>query len=344
MTNGYSKRIERNFLLIISLIFVLITFYLVKDIFSVLIASLIISYFLYPLYLFYNSKIENKSVSSILTIFTSIIGFFIPLVLLSYFLILNMVKLVVKYKEYIQNPDVLNSVFATFMERVTNSDVLSTIDFSQFVNKLVLFVLDISANFFSSIIKLAIYFVIAMFISYYVLIYNKEILRALNEYLPLSLRKQNTIINNIAKNIKVLFRGYFLTGIIQTIVALAGYLFFGAPNIFIITFLTMITSLIPYLGTPMIWVPVSIYMIITGNSFGGIGLLIYGTFVINLVDNFVRPYLMSDKDTISPPLVFIGFVGGMFAFGLLGIIIGPIIISITSILLKYLKESFENYE
>ena len=110
--------------------------------------------------------------------------------------------------------------------------------------------------------------------------------------------------------------------------------------ILIITFLTLITSLIPYLGSPLVWVPVSFYMIIIGDTFGGLAILLYGTFVISMIDNFVRPVLMSDKETISPPLVFIGFVGGLFAFGITGIILGPIIISITFIFLKYVKEYY----
>jgi len=103
----------------------------------------------------------------------------------------------------------------------------------------------------------------------------------------------------------------------------------------------LFASLIPYLGTPLIWVPIGLYMIISGNEFGGIGLLIYGSLIISMIDNFLRPILMSAKDTISPPLVFIGFIGGMYSFGIGGIIIGPIIISITSILLRYIKEHFE---
>ena len=105
-------------------------------------------------------------------------------------------------------------------------------------------------------------------------------------------------------------------------------------------FLTFIASLIPYIGTPLIWVPLGLYMIFTGDL-GGYGILIAGTLVISTIDNFIRPILMSDKDTIAPPLVFIGFIGGLFAFGIEGIILGPIIISITSILLRYLKEFYE---
>ena len=139
---------------------------------------------------------------------------------------------------------------------------------------------------------------------------------------------------------KVLFKGYFLTGLIQTFVAAIFYIIFGAPNVLILIFLTFIASLIPYIGTPLIWVPLGLYMIFTGDL-GGYGILIAGTLVISTIDNFIRPILMSDKDTIAPPLVFIGFIGGLFAFGIEGIILGPIIISITSILLRYLKEFYE---
>ena len=84
-------------------------------------------------------------------------------------------------------------------------------------------------------------------------------------------------------------------------------------------------------------------MMFTGNELGGFWLLIYGSLVINLVDNFARPILMSDKDTISPALVFIGFIGGLIAFGISGIILGPLIIATTSILVKYLKEAYESW-
>ena len=204
-----------------------------------------------------------------------------------------------------------------------------------------IYIADFAKNFFSSIPKIIIYFLIMLFITYYILTFNKNILYAINEYIPLSLKKQNEILRNITRNLRVLFRGYFLTGLIQTIIALVGYIMFGAPNILIITCLTLFVSLIPYLGTPLIWVPVSLYMIFIGDQFNGIALLIYGTFIISMIDNFLRPVLMSDKETISPPLVFVGFVGGMFAFGIAGIILGPIIISITIILLRYVKEYYE---
>ncbi len=341
ITRRYSRENEKRFILIISIIFVILTIYLLKDLISILIFSVILAYFLFPIYNFYFQKTQKPRMSSILTILTATICIFLPLLLLSYFLVLSLIKLVVEYKFYIENPDVLNAIITNFMAKFTNSEIFSAVNFSELFNSLVLYILNMAKSFFAAIPGMLLYGFIILFIVYYILVYNREIFLAINEYVPLTIRKQNEIMRNISKNLKVLFRGYFLTAIIQTGVALVGYIIFAVPNLFIITFLTLITALIPYLGTPMVWVPVSFYMIITGNEYNGVGLLLFGAFIISLVDNFVRPILMSDKETISPPLVFLGFIGGMFVFGIQGIILGPIIISITAILLRYLKESYE---
>lgn len=336
----YSKETEKYFILAISTLFLILAFIVIKDIFAIIIISLITAYFLFPVYEFYYKKTENERISALLTLFSGTFVIFFPFVMLMYFLVLNLIKLVLKYKLYIENPDILNSVFIEFFEKFTNSTVLSTVDFSEIFNSLVLYILDFTKDFTSGIPKSLVYFLITLFITYYVLTFNKKLLKNFNDYIPLGFKKQNEILRNITKNLRVLFKGYFLTGIIQTFVALIGYAIFGAPNLLIITFLTLITSLIPYLGSPLVWVPVSFYMIIIGDTFGGLAILLYGTFVISMIDNFVRPVLMSDKETISPPLVFIGFVGGLFAFGITGIILGPIIISITFIFLKYVKEYY----
>lgn len=341
MVSKYSKVSENNFLLVTAILFILLSLYLIKDIFFLIIFSLILSFFLFPVYSFINKRIINKQLSSILTLFSATMAIFIPIILLSYFLILNLIKLVVEYKEYLEDPQVLNESISIFINKFTNSSVLSDINFSNFLSSVVNWILNFSKDFFSSIPISLFNFFIIMFISYYVLIYNKKLLKATNEYLPISFKRQEEIMINLSKNLKVLFGGYFFTALIQTFVAFIGYLIFGTPNLLIITTITLFVSLIPYLGTPLVWVPISLFMIISGNEAGGIGLLIYGTLIITTIDNFMRPILMSSKDTISPPLVFIGFLGGMFAFGILGIILGPIIISITSIFLRYLKETYE---
>lgn len=341
MSRIYTKESEKWFILAISCIFLVLGFIVIKGILGVILVSAIYSYFLFPLYQYYNKKTNNEKLAALLTLCSGTFVVLFPLILIFYFLILNLIKLVLQYQIFIENPDVLNEILIGFFEKFTNSNILSTVNFSELFNTLVLYILNFTKEFTSSIPSGIVYFLISLFISYYILTYNRKLLKSFNNYLPLSYKKQDEILTNITKNLKVLFKGYFLTGVLQTIVALFGYIIFGAPNILIITFLTLIASLIPYLGSPLIWVTISFYMIVIGDTFNGIALLLYGTFIISMIDNFVRPYLMSNKETLSPPMVFIGFVGGIFAFGIIGIIIGPIIISITFIFLKYLVKYFQ---
>lgn len=337
----YSEENEKKFLLIFGLIFLILTFFVIKDIFLVIVFSFILSYFLFPIYSFFYKKIKNESLAAISTVISSVFIIFIPFAAISYFLILSLIKLVVQYKIYLENPAILNKTLETFISHFTNSNILNGINFSTYFNSAVKLITDTAENFFSSIPHSLFNFFILLFITYYILVHNEKLFRAINDYIPLSYNKQEKIFKSLGKNLKVLFKGYFLTGLAQSAVALFGYIIFGVPNLLIVTAITLFTSLIPYLGTPLVWVPISMYMIISGQETSGIGLLIYGTLVISTVDNFFRPYLMSDKDTISSALVFVGFIGGMFTFGISGIIIGPIIIAITSILLMFLKESYE---
>jgi predicted PurR-regulated permease PerM len=337
----YTKESEKWFILALSTLFLILSFIVIKDILGIIMVSAISSYFLFPLYEYYIKKTNNERLSALLTLLSGTFVILIPIILIFYFLVLNLIKLVLQYQIYIENPDILNEILGNFFEKFTNSNILSAVDFSEVFNTLVLYILNFTKDFTSAIPRGILFFLISIFISYYILTYNKKLLKSFNNYLPLSYKKQDEILTNITRNLKVLFRGYFLTGILQTAVAFIGYVIFGAPNLLIVTFLTLITSLIPYLGSPLIWVPISFYLILIGDTFSGVALLLYGTFIISMIDNFVRPYLMSDKDTMSPPMVFIGFVGGMFAFGFGGIILGPIIISINFIFMKYLVKYFQ---
>ncbi len=341
VAKNYTKDTERNFIFSLSIIFVILTVFVLKDILSIIIYATILSYFLYPLHKYFLSKFRSESVSSLATLATATIGLLLPVTLLFFFLVLSLLKLISEYQEYIKNPELLNQILNLNLEKLTNSSILSNFDFSNYLTSIVKFIITYSQDFFSSIPSALFNLFIVLFITYYILVHNKTIFKTANHYLPLSLKKQQEVLKNIEKNLKVLFRGYFLTGLIQTAVALFGYIIFGVENILILTFLTFLTSLIPYIGTPVVWAPLTFYMIVTGDVINGFGLLIFGVLVISMVDNVIRPILMSDKETIAPPLVFIGFIGGMFAFGLEGIILGPIIISITAILLRYLSENLE---
>ncbi len=119
------------------------------------------------------------------------------------------------------------------------------------------------------------------------------------------------------------------TAIAQGTLAGIGYAIAGAPLPLLLALTTMVVSLIPF-GAPMLYVPVSAYLVFFSSQpwYYGVGLLAWGVVFVSTVDNFLRSMLISHATRVSPIIVFIGVVGGVLAFGLLGVFIGPAIIGV----------------
>ena len=123
------------------------------------------------------------------------------------------------------------------------------------------------------------------------------------------------------------------TAIAQGTLAGIGFSLAGAPLPVLLALSTMVLSLLPF-GSPLLYVPVSAYLLFfTGRPwYHGVGLLVWGFGVISTVDNFLRSILISQATQASMVLVFIGVVGGVMAFGLLGVFIGPALMSVAQTL------------
>ena len=332
---------EKKFLTWTVVVFLLFTIYILSSLFSLIVFSFIFAYFLNPIHDFFKKKIKNNSASAIITLLSATFGILFPFFFLLYFIILNLLKQFIIYLDYIKDPITLYENISSFFSGKISPQVLDLIDFGSFFSKIIGFLGDYTQAFFSKLPLIILGMVIVLFLTYYILIYKQKILDWYFLYLPLRKKHLEEFLERLSINIKTLFKGYFLTGVLQTFVAFIGYVIFDVPNILIFTFLTFIISLIPYIGTPLIWVPLSIYLVFSGQQIAGVGLFIYGLSIISLVDNFVRPILMSSKETIPPALVFVGFIGGLFTFGISGIILGPIIIFVFLIFLGYLFEDIK---
>lgn len=119
------------------------------------------------------------------------------------------------------------------------------------------------------------------------------------------------------------------TAIAQGTLAGIGYAVAGAPLPILLALATMIFSLIPF-GAPVLYVPVAGYLIFLGGQpwFYGVGLLVWGIACVSTVDNLLRSMLISQATQVSATIVFIGVVGGVLAFGLLGVFVGPALMAV----------------
>jgi predicted PurR-regulated permease PerM len=119
--------------------------------------------------------------------------------------------------------------------------------------------------------------------------------------------------------------GGILIAIIQGILGGVSFWALGLPSpIFWGTAMALL-SFIPIGGTALIWAPAAIFLLIGGALLKGLILLGLGVFVISMVDNFLRPFFISAKTNIHPLLLFFAVLGGIQAFGLIGLVAGPLV-------------------
>lgn len=121
--------------------------------------------------------------------------------------------------------------------------------------------------------------------------------------------------------------GIVLTALAQATLAGAGYAVAGAPNPIFLALITFLVALIPF-GTPFAWGGVALWLLASGDTFSAIGLIIWGALVVSSVDNIIRPLVISSATKVSFLVIMFGVLGGLTAFGMIGLFIGPVILAV----------------
>ena len=180
-----------------------------------------------------------------------------------------------------------------------------------------------------SIGQSALHLVISFFVMLYLLFFllrdGDRLFATLKRSIPLQEKQQDALFEKFVTVVRATVKGDLLVALLQGV--LGGLAFWAldirAPLVWGV--LMAVVSLLPAFGAALIWLPVAIYLLISGSIWQGIALIVFGTLVIGLVDNFLRPILVG-KDTKMPEyVVLISTLGGLEAFGLVGFVMGPLI-------------------
>ncbi|MBK9236849.1 MAG: AI-2E family transporter [Rhodoferax sp.] len=134
-------------------------------------------------------------------------------------------------------------------------------------------------------------------------------------------------VNAVGNTTRAVVYGIVLTAIVQGLVAGLGYWVAGLPAPATLAAVTVLIALIPF-GTPVVWGSAGLWLLFTGQTTAGIGLLLWGVLVVSWVDNIVRPMLLSRASNIPFILALFGVLGGLAAFGLVGLFLGPVILAV----------------
>ena len=166
---------------------------------------------------------------------------------------------------------------------------------------------------------------VMLYLTYFLLRDGERLGRRFSEALPLRPQLREHLIDNFIRVVRATMKGSMLVAVLQGIVGGVIFWLLGIEPALLWGLLMGFFSLVPAVGTGIIWVPVALYLLVTGSVWEGSVLVFCGLFVIGLIDNLLRPILVG-KDTKLPDfVVLIATVAGLELFGLSGFVVGPII-------------------
>lgn len=157
---------------------------------------------------------------------------------------------------------------------------------------------------------------------------SKKIKEIFIELFPLPTNYEHELVTKVESAISGVLKGTFLIALLQGVVGVIGFLIFGLPQPLLWAAATVIASMVPTVGTALVLIPAVIYLFLTGHAPQAIGMIIWGSVVVGLVDNFASPRLIGKNLKIHPVLALLSILGGLKLFGFLGFLFGPIIMSV----------------
>lgn len=179
---------------------------------------------------------------------------------------------------------------------------------------------------------------LAFFTMYFLFKDGDKLFSIVRDLIPITEHHKDEIIEKNRAVISATMYGGVLVGAVQAALGGLAFWFLGIPAALLLSFVMFFMTFLPSVGGSLVWGPVAVYLLVTGHIAGGLGLVVWGVFVIGLVDNFMRPYIIGGKTNLHPLLLFFSIFGAVNVFGLIGIIAGPLILSIGQAMIEFYHE------
>ena len=283
------------------------------------------------LYLTQKKKIR-KSVTAIILLIEAILCFLVPLSLAVWLLISKLQTVNVDTATFV---DTITNL-ADWIRRKTEYDLLSKENISSIASILP----GIGQFLMGGISSFAVNLFVLVFVLYIMLIGGTKMEQYIYELLPFSDSNKKHVMNEINMIVRANAIGIPLLAIIQGAIATLGYYLFDAPSALLFGFLTCFATVIPIVGTTLVWFPLAAYMAISGDWPHAIGLLLYCGLIVTNIDNLIRFILQKKMAATHPLITIFGVVIGLSLFGFMGVIFGPLLISIFILCVNIFKEQY----
>lgn len=329
---AYFDKVMTAIILIVLIIF---SFLLLRPILLSIVFGLLLAFIFIPIYDMLYKKTKSKNLSASLMIILLLLIIIIPVWFLTPILIQQSFKI---FEATLQIDFVtpLKNLFPKFFASEQFSTQISSV-VSSFTIKTANAITNSLTNIILNIPVLSLHLLVVLFTFFFVLRDRDKVSDYVKSLLPFPKEVENKLFKYSSEITKSVLYGQVIIGMLQGIIAGIGFFIFGVPNALFLTMLATLAGIFPIIGTAIIWVPVVIFMFIGGNNVAGWGVFAFGM-VSSWIDNILRPLFVSKMTKMHPGVILISMIGGLFFFGILGFILGPLIIAYLLIILELYRK------
>jgi len=264
----------------------------------------------------------------------------IILILPVYFIVDMLVAKAGNAQAYMEKFNIFLEKIHQFVFQKVGFDILSKENIAKvtnFAGTLSTKVLNTTVNTFTVIVSM-------YFILYFMFAKARLFEKIVSRAMPFKRKNIQLLGDKFIKLVMANAIGIPVVALGQGLVALIGYWIFGCPSPMLLFALTAVASMLPVVGAAIVYVPVGIFMIAEGQTGPGVGILLYGLIIVGLTDNLLRFTLLKKLEDIHPLVTVFGIILGMNIFGFMGLIFGPILMSITVLLIQVYRDEFSEDE
>ncbi len=332
MEETYFKKLM--IIVLLGILFIL-SYLLLKPILLSIVFGVILAFIFTPVYKIFLKKIKNKNITSLIICILLFLIILLPIIFLTPVLIEQSVKLYVASQQLDFITPFKNIFPSLFISEEFSISLANTVHsfIIKATNSLMNSLADVILNLPTIILELIVIF----FVFFYTLRDREEIIKYIKSILPFSSEIEERLFKTSRDVTSSIIYGMIIVGTLQGIITGIGFFIFGVSNPLLLSLFAIIAGIIPIIGPAIVWVPVMIYMLVAGNASAAIGIILFGL-LSHIPDYLVRPFFLSKRTKIHTAVALIGMVAGVLVFGVLGIILGPLILSYLIIVLDLFKK------
>lgn len=352
-----NNQFEKIVPFVIFLLALFLFFKIIEPMITIFLSSILITYLSYPLYKKIRKRISNKFLSIILTILVIVIVLLLPF---SY-LVFEVTQQSFEFYNSLSSNIAKGSLFgigctsadSKICSLINNIEKfsaksLSKIGFDKQLHKILPRLEEILTNYFIEIPLAILNGGFILFISYFLFNDGEKIIQKIVGWVPIRKKAIKKLIDKFEKVTYAVVFGQLFVALALGFVAIIGFYIFGVPFPIFWGVMTAFFSLIPPVGTAIIWVPASFYLVLSGyltedyiTLSKGVGLFVYGLLIISTIDNILRLKIIQAKADVQPIILIAGVIGGVNLFGVIGLFLGPIILPLLLTYFETFRERFE---